>query len=125
MRAPHTVAVTLNLAQYLAIEVRCYANRAPTILKVSDPSDSNLVLRVSASDLRPIEGAAITVAERRWAAGSCGVKPHPSERSGRKIDPPILKILVDVTQDVRTLHRRAKRTSGAGRSRRVTSVHAE
>jgi hypothetical protein len=125
MRSSHAEAVTLNLAQNLAIEVRRHANRAPTVLQVTDPSDANLVLCVSASDLSPIEGASITVTERRWTTRSCGVKPDSMERGGGKIDPLIRKILVDVTQDVRALHCRTKGTSSAIGLRRVAGVDAE
>jgi hypothetical protein len=125
MRSSHAKAVTLNLAQDLAIEVRRHTNRAPTVLQVADPSDASLVLRISASDLSLIEGTSIAVTERRWAAGSCGVKPDSTECGGGKIDPPIRKILVDITQDVRALHRRTKGTSGAIGLRRIAGVHAE
>jgi hypothetical protein len=125
MRSSHAEAVTLNLAQDFAVEVRRYANRASPVLQVVDSSDANLVLRVSASDLSSKEGASITVTKRRWATCSCRVEPNPSERCGRKIDSPIRKILVDITQDVRALHRRTKGTSGAIGLRRIAGVHAE
>ena len=125
MRSVHAEAVTLNLAQDLAIEVRRHANRAPAVLQVIDPSDANLVLRVGPRDLSPIEGASITVTERRWTARSCGVKPDSTECGGGKIGPPIRKILVDITQDVRTLHCRTKGTSGAIGLRRFAGAYAE
>jgi hypothetical protein len=68
MRSTHTEAVALDLPQNLAIDVRRHANREPTVLQVANASNANLVLSISPSDLRCIECAAISVAQRRWAA---------------------------------------------------------
>jgi hypothetical protein len=77
MRSSHAEAVTLNLPQDLAIEVRRHTNRAPTVLQVADPSDANLVLGVGASDLSPIEGTSIAVTKRSRTTHSSRVESNP------------------------------------------------
>jgi len=63
MRPPRAEAVTLDLAQDLAIEVCRHANGAPPVLQVANPSDANLILRVGVGDLSPVESTSITIAE--------------------------------------------------------------
>jgi hypothetical protein len=77
MRSSHAEAVTLNLSQDLAIEVRRYANRSPPVLQVADPSNPKLILGVGASDLSPIEGTSIAVTKRCRTTHSSRVEPNP------------------------------------------------
>jgi hypothetical protein len=125
MRSPHAEAVALNLPQDLAIEVRRHANRAAPILQVADPCSASLIVGIRSSNLSQIEGASITVTKRRWSTRSCRVEPNPSQCRGGKIDPPVRKILINVPQDIRSLHRCTEGTGGVISLRIVADAHTE
>jgi hypothetical protein len=125
MRSPYPEAVALNLSQDLAIEVRRYANRAAAVLQVADPCSASLVVGIRSGNLSQVEGASITITKRRWSTRSCRVEPNPSQCRGGKIDPPVCEILIDVTQDVRTLHRCTKCAGGVIGLRIVADAHTE
>ena len=63
MRPTHTKAVTLDLAQDLAIQVRRYANRTTAVLKVSNPRHASLVIGIGSGDLCAVQRLPIAVAE--------------------------------------------------------------
>jgi len=125
MRSPYPEAVAFNLSQDLAIEVRRHANRSAAVLQVADPCSPSLVVGIRSGNLSQVEGASITVTKRRWPTRSCRVEPNPSQYRGGEIDPPVRKVLIDVAQDIRSLHRCTKGTGGVIGLRIVAGAHTE
>ena len=80
---------------------------------MANPRSAKRVVCIGAGNLSGDESATIAIAQRGRAAGRGRVEAGAPQGARWEIDAPVCKILIDVTQDVRALHRGTEGAGGA------------